>query len=409
VRNRQLHLALAAFAQEAAGELAAATAGGDEVGFELDVRGSRDAPLYLYRPLTGAFIDERASLLGRLPAYVPALHALQGCGGLDAYLVARGEVQVPRSAREQAEEVLRLFLARCFAETTDFTLSTERLGAAMTELEDLVLDGRATTEVVVPVLGLAVASEVVALGEGLELLDAAAAGDLPAACAAGTVARVTWDAAPGDETPLTRAQVALRRMLVALRLYDAAAVALGPTGWSRTAGGPWQAWAVDAPAAVRGVLAVPPAQEDELRAFCSLVTRRTPRAGELAWALRRFELAAERPSAAEALTDVLLALRALLADPDGTGPLADRVAVLCAVPENRATVENAVRQAVALERAVVAGVGPQPEALTGVVDELSGFLRALLRDVLCGHLDPDLRRLADALRAEADEARAHHG
>ena len=88
-------------------------------------------------------------------------------------------------------------------------------------------------------------------------------------------------------------------------------------------------------AAPRGVSSSPPQQEDELRAFCSLIARRTPRSGELAWALRRFELACERPSPSEALTDVLLALRALL-EPEGpqSGRLAGRVAALCAIPES---------------------------------------------------------------------------
>ena len=32
--------------------------------------------------------------------------------------------------------------------------------------------------------------------------------------------------------------------------------------------------------------------------------------------------------------------------------------------------------------------------------ELSGHLRALLRDVLCGHLDPDLRAVAEEMLAD---------
>jgi hypothetical protein len=32
---------------------------------------------------------------------------------------------------------------------------------------------------------------------------------------------------------------------------------------------------------------------------------------------------------------------------------------------------------------------------------MTGHLRALLRDVLCGHLDSDLRSVADRLLAEA--------
>ena len=44
------------------------------------------------------------------------------------------------------------------------------------------------------------------------------------------------------------------------------------------------------------MLVVTAEQEDELRAFCSLVSRRTPHANELAWAVRRFELGCERES-----------------------------------------------------------------------------------------------------------------
>jgi hypothetical protein len=125
-----------------------------------------------------------------------------------------------------------------------------------------------------------------------------------------------------------------------------------------------------------------------------------PRAGELAWALRRYEMACERAMPAEALTDVLLALRALL-EPEGptSGRLAGRLAALCALPEDRAALTARVAQTIALERAVVAGlsVDPQLDALTL---ELTDHLRALLRDVLCGHLDSDLTSVADAIIGE---------
>jgi hypothetical protein len=42
-----------------------------------------------------------------------------------------------------------------------------------------------------------------------------------------------------------------------------------------------------------------------------------------------------------------------------------------------------------------------------LVAQLGGCLRAVLRDVLCGHLDPGLRRLADELLAE--QMAAHEG
>ena len=46
---------------------------------------------------------------------------------------------------------------------------------------------------------------------------------------------------------------------------------------------------------------------------------------------------------------------------------------------------------------MIAGhVRPEPE-VEALVAELGGNLRAVLRDVLCGHLDPDLRRVADEM------------
>jgi hypothetical protein len=123
-----------------------------------------------------------------------------------------------------------------------------------------------------------------------------------------------------------------------------------------------------------------------------------PRGGELAWALRRFDLACEREDAGEAITDILLALRALL-EPEGpdSGLLATRLATLCAAGDARDGLTGRVAQAVSLERAIMAGVAPPAGAVAEVVDELTEHLRALLGDALCGHLDSDLAAAADAL------------
>ena len=41
-----------------------------------------------------------------------------------------------------------------------------------------------------------------------------------------------------------------------------------------------------------------------------------------------------------------------------------------------------------------------------LVDDLAEHLRALLRDVLCGHLEPDLRSVADGLLAQTADVPA---
>src|SRR5204863_9730902 len=176
----------------------------------------------------------------------------------------------------------------------------------------------------------------------------------------------------------------LPRLLTARRLYDTGVPALGAAAWAKTAGGPWQMVVLGSTGAPHGLLAVPAAHEDELRAFCSLIGRRTPRSGELAWALRRFELGLERPVPREALTDHLLALRALL-DPQrpSSGRLPGRLAALCAVPEQRHALAERAAHAVSLERAVVTGSAPDGEDVDALCGDLGGHLRALPRGVPC--------------------------
>ena len=55
---------------------------------------------------------------------------------------------------------------------------------------------------------------------------------------------------------------------------------------------------------------------------------------------------------------------------------------------------------------MIAGLAPAEPGVNTLVDELSEHLRALLRDVVCGHLDADLRLVADELLAEAATALA---
>jgi hypothetical protein len=189
-------------------------------------------------------------------------------------------------------------------------------------------------------------------------------------------------------------------LLRALRLFGDGRVTLGSLGWARIDAGAWNPLALGGGGSPHGMLVVTADQEDELRAFCNLVSRRAPQGNELAWALTRFELGCERSSPYEGLSDHLLALRVLL-EPEGpsSGLLAGRLAALCAAPEQRIALTERMVRASALERVVITGASVKHAGGQTLAREVSGHLRALLRDVICGHLAPDLVTLADELLA----------
>jgi hypothetical protein len=414
MHNRALHDSLAAFVEEAAWQLAEEISGGAEVPFELIEQGRASAPLYCYRPLTGRFLADRSPQLAKLPSYPAAVQGLAALPDLPAYLKVRNRRTPSPDRRMQADAALQAFLTVVWAESSDFGFERERFDAAYTELEEAAYGNRTLAVVLAAVEGLVLESDEVQLGDGLALVRAESLREGPEELRhdeMGTVAVLSLDSAPGDGHALESAGRRLRRLQTALRLWDDAEPSLGPTAWARTDGGTWSA--VPLATGVRrdaGDCLLGAEDEDPLRAFCSLVSRRTPRAGELAWALRRFELGCERAFAVEALTDWLLAGRALLADPDQPGyeGMTERLAVICATPEERPALERRIDEAIRLERAAVTGhVRPDPE-VEDLICDLGGNLRAVLRDVLCGHLDPQLRRVADEMLL-AEQVAAYEG
>jgi len=424
VRNTVLHDVLEAFTADAAGQLASETANGAEIPFEVTETESRygRSALYCYRPLTGAFIRERLGLLSALPTYPAAAQALAALEGVGAYLAERGEPRIPGELRERADVALRSFLGCVFAERSEFGFDPARFELAYDELERSLYEGRCVSSVITPLLGVALdpGTGELPLGQGLSLVRGETLSDAPAEAVWGTY---TPDERLGEEpnvllvltstqersvrSPVSIARARFRRVLTALRLFERGGYALGPVAWTRTDTGPWRAVAFGASGRPRLLTLIRASQEDELRAFCSLVSRRAPTGGELAWALARFEMGCERLAPFEALTDYLLALRALL-EPEGpgSGRLAQRLAVLCAQPADQAALAERTAHASALERAVIAGLAPAETGVDALVEEVCEHLRALLRDVLCGHLDVDLRSVADELLAEAAAAGA---
>ena len=411
MRNSSLHDTLREFATDAGGRLEAETEGGAEIPFEVisTPRRARSSPLYCYRPLTGAFIRDHLGVLSALPSYAPAARALAAMDGLEEYLSLRGETRIPGDPRERADAALRTFLSAVFQERSEFVLDSERFENAYAELERAVYEGRRVTEVIAPLLGIALDpnSGEIPLGEGLSLIRGETLTDAPAEAVWGdgeepNVLAMLTVSGESVRPPVSVARSRFRRLLTALRLFERGGYALGPVAWTRSDAGPWRQVAFGGSGRPRLITFIPADQEDELRAFCNLIGRRMPSGGELAWALARFEMGCDRLAPFEALTDYLLALRALL-EPEGpsSGRLAQRLSVICAPEPERAACAERTAHAISLERAVICGLAPAEPGADAIVSELAENLRALLRDTLCGHLDVDVRSVADELLAQA--------
>jgi hypothetical protein len=428
MRSLQLETALRSFVDEAADCLQAEIAAGAEVPFELATQGGRgqQPQLYCYEPLTDKFIAEHGARLRGLDGYGPAAELLTVFDGLDRYVLARDAGAARADRRARAGFALRALLAEVFDQQTSFEVHPERLEDALLALEDAASADVNELSLVATLHGLTIASAELALAPGLLIAEPQALRGAPpwainpeedhggehllvVFTAAGEGADMS---APGmgKGDALDEGREVLSELLRALRLFGDGRVTLGALAWARVGSGPWNPLALGGGGRPHGMLVVGVDQEDELRAFCNLVSRRRPRENELAWALERFELGCERPREYEALSDYLLALRVLL-EPEGTssGLLAGRLAALCATPEKRSELADRIMKAVILERTVIAGTAVEHAGGQALVRDLADHLRALLRDVICGHLDADLVGLADELLLSDEEPSALPG
>jgi hypothetical protein len=429
MQSRRLQTALTKFIDAAASHLQAQVDSGAEVPFELGSRGGRRGArtqLYCYHALTGAFIAERESELEHLPGYSEVAKLLEGFDGLDRYLASMGTVSAPpgpaRAAKDRvrARTAITTLLTDVFDEQTDFEVRPDRVVTALDRLEQSELANTNAMTLVATLHGLTITSPELSIAKGLTIAHPDALQEIPATAASAhdgeragghlvvalTVNDDEGTGADGDaRDAVAQGCDVLADLLRALRLFGDGRVTLGALAWARVGDGPWNPLALGAGGSPHGMLVVTAEQEDELRAFCNLVSRRAPHGNELAWALRRFELGCGRENPYEALSDHLLALRVLL-EPEGSssGMLAGRLAALCALPEHRLELTERIVAAVALERAVITGASVKRAGGQALAKEVADHLRALLRDVICGHLTPDLTALADELLSATEPA-----
>lgn len=416
MRNRALHDALREFALECASLLTDELRDGAEIEFDvLDEGGGRGPALYRYRPRTAEFVAARWEELRVLPACSRA--------GVELGAGASLWLRVNGLGGEKAEPALRAMLERLYEDATSFGFPEERFERLYEEVEQTLYQGAQQATIAVPLRGVVVDCERVEFGSGLALARGDRVGLPPeAAWAEGgpvdAVVVLERDTRPGEPIAAAEIEDAAARIVTGMRLLRPGAASLSPVVWQRTGEGRHSAIAL-AGSAGGGATASRGASGDawvltdedgeELRDLVRILTD-DPLRGAPAWALSRFELGCAQPSAAEALSDYLLALRALLdATSDaGEASLALRVAALCAEEGQRRAVQHRIELAVGFERFAMQGGGHldaelRAESAPELVAELEGYLRALLRDILCGYLDPDLKSVADDILLESRE------
>jgi hypothetical protein len=423
MRNRRLHDSLRAFALDAARALSSDIEAGAEVAFELDERSTGRSVLYRYRPLIATFISERWRQLRTLESFAAAADEL-GMGSA-AYLRVQG-----LAADADAEPALLAMLERIWEDATSFAFPEDRFETVYEEVERALYEGVLQSAIAAPLPGLVLERDRVELGDGMAVVR----GDLSGApseavwpngtseidrgrVVPNVVAVIDTELPVDAQLPVPEARWRLRRLVMALRLWRAGSVSLPATGWARADDGPWRQVALQpAPPARGGAWALAAEEEDGFRQFAALVAAWEPD-GPLAWALSRFDMGCERSSDSEALSDYLLALRGLLdaVDEAGQPTLPRRLAALCAEAPNRPVLMSRVEAAINLELALIAGVpidawSPPAGIRSGreLVAEMEEHLRALLRDVVCGYLKPDLAAMADdiLIQSEPVEIRA---
>jgi hypothetical protein len=249
VLDGELREPLLRFVQGAFALAARDLAAGGEVPFVLDAHEGREAALYSYRPLYGAFLDERRALILALPDARRALALLEATPGAVEY--ARLHVGDAVDDREALRTAIMWPLAIQIAEREDgFECPDEAFDAIFGPLDRGVAGSRHLYDAMAPVIGVLVSEPPVDLGRGVSLVRADV-GDIAAGWPEASLLvppgfggepdrrcalAVTLELQPGERPP--RLAELIEDVVRALRLVSGAAVASGPIGFERIDGGP---------------------------------------------------------------------------------------------------------------------------------------------------------------------------
>ena len=401
MRDRLLTESLTRLASEAAIELSARVAGGDQIPFDVDADSGDDSLFYSYRPLTSLYVREREGELRGLAAFGPARDAVAAAGIAAAYLEARGE-QVPGEPGERAAQMLTAFLASLWDGCTELSLDHERLKNALAVLEAETRSAEEADVLIAPLVGLRMPLPRLQLPHGVQVVRADSIDAPIEAMRSEGMGRAAWqpqflalaEQADGPDSAES-ALHQLGELISVMHLFKAGSVGLGPYAFAPTGKGRWARIATGAPSTRPGSYELSEEEAIRLAEFAATLEARPDPDGALAWGVGRFEMGCGRGSALEGLSDHLLALRAVL---DGKGPvgasLPMRASALIA-DENVERIEarERIESALELERSLMNGAPSLPGL--AIADWIEEGVRRILRDAALGELSGDLNTAAD--------------
>lgn len=400
MRDFLLNESIERLATEAAGRFSSLVATGDEIPFDVAADSADESAFYSYVPMTGRYVLEHAEELRSLPSFPAAREATVEAGVASPYLESRGEA-VPADPAVRAELMLTTFFASLWEGSAGFSLDREALEGALATLDAESRDADEADVLIVPLVGLRMSMPRLQLPHGVRIVRADSIEAPVDAMRSEGMGRAAWepqylavaeqDADGGAEGALMQ----LRELVSVMRMFKGGGIGLGPFAFAPTGEGCWRRIATGAPSTRPGGYRLGEAEAAELIEFAAALEARPDPDSALSWAVGRFEMGCERPTALEGLSDHLLAMRAVL---EGHGPVGASLPLRAAAliedeTMDRLQARERVEDVLELERAMMNGL--PIERAVELATWMEEGTRKLLRQAALGELGSDLSTTAD--------------
>src|SRR4051794_5664679 len=373
---------------------------GEEIPFDVAADAGDESAFYSYVPMTGRYVAEHAEELRALPSFASAREATVEAGVATSFLEARGQA-VPADPGARAELMLVTFFSELWEGSGGFALDRERLEAQLATLDAESRDADEAEVLMVPVVGLRMSMLRLQLPHGIRIVRADSIEAPVEAMRSEGMGRAAWepqylavadqDSEGGAESALQQ----LRELVSVMRMFKAGGIGLGPYAFAPTGEGCWRRIATGAPATRPGGYRLSEDEAEELIEFCAALEARPDPDNALTWAVGRFEMGCERPTALEGLSDHLLAMRAVL---EGHGPVGASLPLRAAAliegeSMDRLQARERIEDVLELERAMMNGL--PIERAVELATWMEEGTRRLLRQAALGDLGNDLSTTAD--------------